>query len=164
MAGCSGHGQSPSTLGSMRSWQYDLAVSCMANSSSVNKVDDARGSSQLNGTGAWTYLRPNSPAHRAEASRLEVCRNSDRCIMEIWTRFRTLRMNEVRSRRSKERYCNEKDGRLCATRKKLDWRFRGNSRLSLLLQFIAEVQMPAMRHGPPGLSPERHFDDPCNAP
>lgn len=48
-------GDLPRTRGSIRSWQYDRAVSWIANSSSVNREAESRGSSQLNGTGAWTW-------------------------------------------------------------------------------------------------------------
>jgi hypothetical protein len=42
----------PSTLGSMRSWQYDSAVSEIANSSSVNRLFAFNGSVQSKATGA----------------------------------------------------------------------------------------------------------------
>ena len=45
----------PKTLGSMRSWQYSLVVSWIASSSSVNRLAEARGSSQLK---VEAYLRP----------------------------------------------------------------------------------------------------------
>lgn len=44
-----------STLGSKRSWQYDLAVSCMASSSGVKREAESSGSSQLSATGACAY-------------------------------------------------------------------------------------------------------------
>lgn len=45
----------PSTLGSIRSWQYDLAVSCMASSSWVNREAASSGSCQFRVTGACAY-------------------------------------------------------------------------------------------------------------
>ena len=45
----------PNTLGSILSWQYDLAVSCMASSSSVNREAASSGSSQFRATGACAY-------------------------------------------------------------------------------------------------------------
>lgn len=45
----------PSTLGNIRVWQYDLAVSCMAISSSVNREAASSGSSQFRVTGACAY-------------------------------------------------------------------------------------------------------------
>lgn len=44
-----------STLGSKRSWQYDLAVSCMASSSGVKREAESSGSSQFSATGACAY-------------------------------------------------------------------------------------------------------------
>jgi hypothetical protein len=43
---------SPSTRGSIRSWQYECAVSCIASSSSVKRFAEFSGSSQLNTAGA----------------------------------------------------------------------------------------------------------------
>jgi len=45
----------PSTRGSIRSWQYEFAVSEIANSSSVNSEAESKGSSQLSATGACAY-------------------------------------------------------------------------------------------------------------
>lgn len=44
-----------STLGSKRSWQYDLAVSCTASSSGVKSEAESSGSSQFSATGACAY-------------------------------------------------------------------------------------------------------------
>ena len=49
-------GYTPKTRGSIRSWQYDFAVSWIANSSSVNSLLESNGSSQLKTLGAWAHL------------------------------------------------------------------------------------------------------------
>ncbi|KAH8634913.1 glutaryl-CoA dehydrogenase mitochondrial precursor [Alternaria alternata] len=60
----------PSTLGSIRSWQYDSAVSEMACSSSVNKLLVFNGSCQSNFTGACKYRLPRA----ADRSGVRNCR------------------------------------------------------------------------------------------
>ena len=61
----------------MRSWQYLCAVSCIASSSSVNKLAKSRGSSQLNFDGVWAYLRAIRSKCFVATRHGEVCRSSN---------------------------------------------------------------------------------------
>lgn len=63
----------PSTLGSMRSWQYDSAVSEIACSSSVNKLLVFKGSCQSNFTGACRYRLPRAADRSGVRNCLVAC-------------------------------------------------------------------------------------------
>ena len=62
----------PSTRGSMRSWQYDSAVSDIAISSSVNKLLEPSGSFQSKGIGACRCRFPKA----ADKTGLLTCRTA----------------------------------------------------------------------------------------
>jgi hypothetical protein len=72
----------PRTLGSIRSWQYDSAVSEMATSSSVSKLFALSGSFQSNDTGACRCRLPIAAGRMVVFSCLAACLQNGRSIVD----------------------------------------------------------------------------------
>jgi hypothetical protein len=73
----------PSTLGSIRSWQYDSAVSEIACSSSVNKLLAFNGSCQSNLTGACIYRLPRAADRSGVRNCLVACLYVGRSMLRL---------------------------------------------------------------------------------
>lgn len=71
----------PRTLGSIRSWQYDSAVSEMACSSSVSKLLAFKGSFQSNDTGVVMCRLPIGAERMFAFKGLDACLQSGRSIV-----------------------------------------------------------------------------------